>query len=159
MTNTIHLGMPFIEGSQAQKHVTHNEALRILDAVVQIGVLDRDRAAPPLTPLGIERTNLTPRVRQTGWLPALIAATPKVRFLSTARPRERPHPTRRRQIAHQLPLIRPALDWNNRQMPRGHRLMCHLLNSHNTPEQEIRLHFSPVHRWSQHPTQHRSILT
>ncbi len=40
MTNTPYLGMPFIEGSQAQKHVTHNEALRILDAVIQIGVLD-----------------------------------------------------------------------------------------------------------------------
>lgn len=50
MTNTNHLGMPFIEGSQAQKHVTHNEALRILDAVVQIGVLDRDRTVPPSTP-------------------------------------------------------------------------------------------------------------
>lgn len=50
MTNTIHLGMPFIEGSQAQKHVTHNEALRILDAVIQIGVLDRDQTSPPTTP-------------------------------------------------------------------------------------------------------------
>lgn len=50
MTDTVHLGMPFIEGSQAQKHVTHNEALRILDAVVQIGVLDADRTAPPPTP-------------------------------------------------------------------------------------------------------------
>lgn len=50
MTNTTHLGMPFIEGSQAQKHVTHNEALRILDAVIQIGVLDRDRTSPPVSP-------------------------------------------------------------------------------------------------------------
>jgi hypothetical protein len=50
MTDTIHLGLPFIEGSQAQKHVTHNEALRILDDVVQIGVLDADRTAPPAAP-------------------------------------------------------------------------------------------------------------
>lgn len=50
MTDTTHLGLPFIDGSQAQKHVTHNEALRILDSVVQIGVLDTDRTAPPLTP-------------------------------------------------------------------------------------------------------------
>jgi hypothetical protein len=50
MTNTLHLGLPFIEGSQAQKHVTHNEALRILDAIVQIGVLDADRTAPPSSP-------------------------------------------------------------------------------------------------------------
>lgn len=50
MTNTHHLGLPFIEGSQAQKHVTHNEALRILDAIVQIGVLDADRTVPPSSP-------------------------------------------------------------------------------------------------------------
>ncbi|EGP07798.1 hypothetical protein CSIRO_2393 [Bradyrhizobiaceae bacterium SG-6C] len=50
MTDTPHLGLPFIEGSQAQKHVTHNEALRILDSVVQIGVLDTDRTAPPSSP-------------------------------------------------------------------------------------------------------------
>ena len=50
MTDTTHLGLPFIEGSQAQKHVTHNEALRILDSVVQIGVLDIDRTAPPSSP-------------------------------------------------------------------------------------------------------------
>lgn len=55
MTDTVHLGMPFIEGSQAQKHVTHNEALRILDAVVQIGVLDTDRTAPPITPANGDR--------------------------------------------------------------------------------------------------------
>jgi hypothetical protein len=42
--------MPFIEGSQAQKHVTHNEALRILDAAIQIGVLDTDQTSPPPTP-------------------------------------------------------------------------------------------------------------
>ncbi len=50
MTDTPHLGLPFIDGSQAQKHVTHNEALRILDSVVQIGVLDTDRTAPPSSP-------------------------------------------------------------------------------------------------------------
>jgi len=50
MTDTTHLGLPFIEGSQAQKHVTHNEALRILDSVVQIGVLDTDRTTPPSSP-------------------------------------------------------------------------------------------------------------
>jgi len=50
MTNTPHLDLPFIEGGQAQKHVTHNEALRILDALVQIGVRDADRTAPPPAP-------------------------------------------------------------------------------------------------------------
>lgn len=50
MTDTANLGLPFIEGSQAQKHVTHNEALRILDAVIQVAVLDVDRTAPPVSP-------------------------------------------------------------------------------------------------------------
>jgi len=43
------LSMPFIMPSQAQKHVTHNEALRHLDVIVQAAVIDRDRAAPPAT--------------------------------------------------------------------------------------------------------------
>ena len=50
MTETAHLGLPFIEGSQAQKHVTHNEALRILDAAIQIGVLETALTAPPASP-------------------------------------------------------------------------------------------------------------
>ncbi len=44
------LGLPLILAAQAQKHVTHNEALRLLDILVQLSVLDRDRAAPPATP-------------------------------------------------------------------------------------------------------------
>lgn len=55
MTETIHLGLPFIEGSQAQKHVTHNEALRALDALVMLAVLDRDLAAPPVSPADGDR--------------------------------------------------------------------------------------------------------
>jgi hypothetical protein len=47
---TIHLGLPSLMAAQAQKHVTHNEALRILDAVVQLAVLDRDRTTPPADP-------------------------------------------------------------------------------------------------------------
>lgn len=55
MTDTPNLGLPYIDGSQAQKHVTHNEALRILDAVVQIGVLDRTRTTPPSSPADGDR--------------------------------------------------------------------------------------------------------
>ncbi|RJL06935.1 DUF2793 domain-containing protein [Paracoccus siganidrum] len=47
---TAHLALPFIMAAQAQKHVTHNEALRLLDGIVQLAVLDRDRAAPPASP-------------------------------------------------------------------------------------------------------------
>ncbi len=44
------LRLPYIAPSQAQKHVTHNEALRMLDAIVQLSVLDRDRASAPAGP-------------------------------------------------------------------------------------------------------------
>jgi hypothetical protein len=50
MTDTSNLALPLIEGAQAQKHVTHNEALRILDTIVQLSVLDRDLNAPPASP-------------------------------------------------------------------------------------------------------------
>ncbi len=48
--SSINLSLPYILPSQAQKHVTHNEALAILDAVVQLVVADRDRSAPPEPP-------------------------------------------------------------------------------------------------------------
>lgn len=50
MTDTANLGLPCIEGSQAQKHVTHNDALRMLDTLVQLAVLDRDLTTPPSSP-------------------------------------------------------------------------------------------------------------
>ena len=50
MTDTANLALPCIEGSQAQKHVTHNEALRVLDTLVQLAVLDRDLTTPPGSP-------------------------------------------------------------------------------------------------------------
>src|SRR3978361_592145 len=55
MTDTANLALPFIEGSQAQKHVTHNEALRILDAAIQVAVLDLNRTAAPPSPAAAER--------------------------------------------------------------------------------------------------------
>jgi hypothetical protein len=50
MTTTHHLALPLIEAAQAQKHVTHNEALRALDSLVQLAVIDRDLGAPPGAP-------------------------------------------------------------------------------------------------------------
>jgi len=47
---TPNLLLPFIQAAQAQKHITHNEALRLLDGLTQISVLDRDLAAPPGNP-------------------------------------------------------------------------------------------------------------
>jgi hypothetical protein len=49
------LGLPYIQPSQAQKHVTHNEAIRVLDALVQLSVADRDQTAPPGTPIAGDR--------------------------------------------------------------------------------------------------------
>jgi hypothetical protein len=50
MSDTSHiLGLPYIQPAQAQKHVTHNEVLRVLDALVQLSVEDRDQTAPPAT--------------------------------------------------------------------------------------------------------------
>jgi hypothetical protein len=47
---SVHLQLPYLLAAQAQKHVTHNEALRMLDGIVQLSVLDRDLAAPPAAP-------------------------------------------------------------------------------------------------------------
>lgn len=41
------LKLPLLKPAQAQKAVTHNEALLILDSLVQLSVLDRDRTFPP----------------------------------------------------------------------------------------------------------------
>ena len=49
------LGLPYLMAAQAQKHVTHNEALRLLDALVQLSVLDRARTAPPASPADGDR--------------------------------------------------------------------------------------------------------
>ena len=52
---SIHLKLPYIAAAQAQKHVTHNEALRLLDAVVQLAVLDSTVAEPPAEPADGDR--------------------------------------------------------------------------------------------------------
>lgn len=44
------LSLPYLQPSQAQKHVTHNEALDVLDLVVQLCVQSFDDTDPPATP-------------------------------------------------------------------------------------------------------------
>jgi len=51
MTDTPRLALPVIEAMQAQKHVTHNEALTLLDALTQLAVEARALSAPPPSPL------------------------------------------------------------------------------------------------------------
>ena len=60
MEQTTNLKMPFIMPSQAQKHVTHNEALIALDALVQLSVLDRHVAAAPAAPSEGDRYIVAP---------------------------------------------------------------------------------------------------
>jgi len=55
MTDTPNLALPYIFAAQAQKHVTHNEAIRALDCLVQLSVADRHLAAPPGSPVEGER--------------------------------------------------------------------------------------------------------
>ena len=50
MDETANLQLPYILASQAQKHVTHNEALQVLDALVQLAIVDRDLSEPPGVP-------------------------------------------------------------------------------------------------------------
>jgi len=49
------LGLPYIQASQAQKHVTHNESIQSLDAIVQLAVADRTLTVAPALPVEGER--------------------------------------------------------------------------------------------------------
>ncbi|MBN7787213.1 DUF2793 domain-containing protein [Ponticoccus gilvus] len=44
------LSLPYLHAAQAQKHVTHNEALALLDLAVQLSVEAFDASEPPATP-------------------------------------------------------------------------------------------------------------
>ncbi len=47
MSNSLNLALPYLEAAQAQKHVTVNEALTRLDALVHLAVISRVLATPP----------------------------------------------------------------------------------------------------------------
>jgi len=55
MTQSTNLALPFLDAAQAQKHVTHNEALQMLDALVHLSVASRDQTAPPAAPVDGQR--------------------------------------------------------------------------------------------------------
>ncbi|WP_109314736.1 DUF2793 domain-containing protein [Pseudovibrio ascidiaceicola] len=50
MSTTAHLNLPMIAAAQSQKHVTHNEALALLDVVVQLSVISNSVTNPPAAP-------------------------------------------------------------------------------------------------------------
>src|SRR6476660_6611711 len=55
MNDTPNLALPYILAAQAQKHVTHNEAIRALDCLVQLSVASRTLSEPPASPDGGSR--------------------------------------------------------------------------------------------------------
>ena len=50
MENTINLKLPLLISNQSQKEITHNEALTIIDNILQNGIIDKDLATPPSSP-------------------------------------------------------------------------------------------------------------
>jgi len=55
MTDSPNLALPFIEGGELLPDVTLNEALRLIDTLVQLAVVDRDLNAPPGSPADGQR--------------------------------------------------------------------------------------------------------
>ena len=50
MSNSSNLMLPFLAVGQAQKHVTVNETIRRLDAIVQLSVVSATTAVQPGSP-------------------------------------------------------------------------------------------------------------
>jgi len=50
LPRTARFAFPLLSVAQAQKEVTHNEALTLIDALIQLTVEDGPLAAPPTTP-------------------------------------------------------------------------------------------------------------
>jgi hypothetical protein len=50
MTDTPRLTLPLLAAGQAQKHVTHNDALTRLDALIHLAVQSRGQTTPPSSP-------------------------------------------------------------------------------------------------------------
>ena len=55
MSNTTNLQLPYIDANQNQKSVTHNDALTMLDALVNVAVQSATLTAPPVSPADGQR--------------------------------------------------------------------------------------------------------
>jgi Protein of unknown function (DUF2793) len=55
MSDTPLLVLPYLSASQAQKHVTHNEALSLIDGIIHLSVISRTLVTPPPTPIDGDR--------------------------------------------------------------------------------------------------------
>lgn len=54
------LGLPYLQPAQAQKHVTHNEALQLLDAAVHLRIQGFGATVPPAAPAAGDVYDLAP---------------------------------------------------------------------------------------------------
>ena len=60
MSQSTNLALPYLAASQSQKHVTVNESLRFLEALVQIAVKSAALSAPPGAPTDGQRWIIGP---------------------------------------------------------------------------------------------------
>ncbi len=60
MTATPRLSLPLLAAGQAQKHVTHNDALTRLDALVHLTVDSRSQTVPPAVPTELSACIIPP---------------------------------------------------------------------------------------------------
>lgn len=55
MSNTVNLALPYLAAAQAQKHVTMNDALTLIDGLLHLSVLSRVITTPPSSPTDGDR--------------------------------------------------------------------------------------------------------
>jgi len=60
MSDSPNLNLPYIIASQAQKHITHNEAIKALDVIVQLSVLNKNLLTVPALPNDGDRHIVAP---------------------------------------------------------------------------------------------------
>lgn len=53
--NTTNLGLPFLLASQTQKHVTYNDLVNKLDALLMLSVISQSQSSPPQSPIDGDR--------------------------------------------------------------------------------------------------------
>ena len=67
MSQSSRLGLPYLAAAQAQKHVTVNESLLRLDALVQLSVISATIAAQPASPADGDLYLLPPGKTGAAW--------------------------------------------------------------------------------------------
>lgn len=65
------LKLPYMMPSRAQKHVTHKNAIRAPDALVQLSLLGRDLSTPPGVAAEVDRHIVGARAEGANFLPGM----------------------------------------------------------------------------------------